>query len=87
MHVVFLPSPQTPPLTTIPHAPHAPHHTPMPQREGPGGFYKGLVPNVVRVMPQSAITFLVRGCCSGEGRQRLLVDKVWCGVQPPVAGF
>ncbi|EFN53971.1 hypothetical protein CHLNCDRAFT_25287 [Chlorella variabilis] len=28
-------------------------------REGPGGFYKGLVPNVVRVMPQSAITFLV----------------------------
>jgi len=29
------------------------------QREGTGGLYKGLVPNVLRVMPQSAITFLV----------------------------
>lgn len=29
------------------------------QREGPGGFYKGIIPNVLRVMPQSAITFLV----------------------------
>ena len=29
------------------------------QREGAGGLYKGLVPNVLRVMPQSAITFLV----------------------------
>ena len=29
------------------------------QREGIGGFYKGLVPNVLRVMPQSALTFLV----------------------------
>lgn len=29
------------------------------QREGLGGFYKGLVPNVLRVMPQSALTFLV----------------------------
>lgn len=34
--------------------------TPCPlQREGLGGFYKGLVPNVLRVMPQSALTFLV----------------------------
>ena len=29
------------------------------RREGAGGLYKGLVPNVLRVMPQSAITFLV----------------------------
>jgi len=29
------------------------------QRESTGGLYKGLVPNVLRVMPQSAITFLV----------------------------
>ena len=29
------------------------------QREGAGGLYKGLLPNVLRVMPQSAITFLV----------------------------
>lgn len=28
-------------------------------REGVGGLYKGLVPNVVRVMPQAALTFLV----------------------------
>ena len=28
-------------------------------REGLGGLYKGLVPNVIRVMPQSALTFLV----------------------------
>lgn len=28
-------------------------------REGIGGFYKGLAPNVLRVMPQSALTFLV----------------------------
>lgn len=28
-------------------------------REGLGGLYKGLVPNVLRVMPQSALTFLV----------------------------
>lgn len=28
-------------------------------REGVGGFYKGLLPHVLRVMPQSAITFLV----------------------------
>ncbi|KAH7624650.1 hypothetical protein Ndes2526B_g00011 [Nannochloris sp. 'desiccata'] len=28
-------------------------------REGVGGLYKGLVPNVLRVMPQSAMTFLV----------------------------
>jgi solute carrier family 25 (mitochondrial folate transporter), member 32 len=28
-------------------------------REGVGGLYKGLVPNVLRVMPQSALTFLV----------------------------
>lgn len=28
-------------------------------REGVRGFYRGLVPNVLRVMPQSAITFLV----------------------------
>lgn len=27
--------------------------------EGLGGLYKGIVPNVLRVMPQSAITFLV----------------------------
>ncbi|CAK0772832.1 hypothetical protein CVIRNUC_004004 [Coccomyxa viridis] len=29
------------------------------RREGVQGLYKGLVPNVLRVMPQSAITFLV----------------------------
>ncbi|KAK9808587.1 hypothetical protein WJX72_000133 [[Myrmecia] bisecta] len=29
------------------------------RREGPAGLYKGIVPNVLRVMPQSAITFLV----------------------------
>ena len=29
------------------------------QREGIVGLYKGIVPNVLRVMPQSAITFLV----------------------------
>lgn len=29
------------------------------RREGVRGLYKGLVPNVLRVMPQSAITFLV----------------------------
>jgi solute carrier family 25 (mitochondrial folate transporter), member 32 len=29
------------------------------KREGVSGFYKGLVPNVLRVMPQSALTFLV----------------------------
>jgi solute carrier family 25 folate transporter 32 len=29
------------------------------KREGVGGLYKGIVPNVLRVMPQSAITFLV----------------------------
>ena len=29
------------------------------RREGMRGLYKGLVPNVLRVMPQSAITFLV----------------------------
>jgi Mitochondrial carrier protein len=28
-------------------------------REGLPGFYRGLVPNVLRVMPQSAITFVV----------------------------
>ncbi len=28
-------------------------------REGIGGLYKGIVPNVLRVMPQSALTFLV----------------------------
>ena len=28
-------------------------------REGAAGLYKGLAPNVLRVMPQSAITFLV----------------------------
>lgn len=28
------------------------------RREGLAGFYKGVVPNVLRVMPQSAITFL-----------------------------
>ena len=29
------------------------------RREGIRGLYKGLLPNVLRVMPQSAITFLV----------------------------
>ncbi len=29
------------------------------RREGPLGLYHGLLPNVLRVMPQSAITFLV----------------------------
>ena len=29
------------------------------RREGLRGFYRGIVPNVLRVMPQSAITFLV----------------------------
>ena len=29
------------------------------QREGAGGLYKGLVPNLLRVMPQSAVTFLI----------------------------
>lgn len=43
-------------------APLPPRWTPLPlclQREGLRGFYKGLVPNVLRVMPQSALTFLV----------------------------
>lgn len=39
-------------------SPSQPFLTP-PQREGLGGFYKGLVPNALRVAPQSAITFLV----------------------------
>ena len=39
------------------------------QREGLGGFYKGLAPNVLRVMPQSALTFLVY-----ESVMRLLAD-------------
>lgn len=29
------------------------------RREGIRGLYKGLLPNVLRVMPQSAITFLI----------------------------
>lgn len=29
------------------------------RREGPRGLYKGLLPNVLRVMPQAALTFLV----------------------------
>lgn len=29
------------------------------RREGVAGLYRGLVPNVLRVMPQSAITFVV----------------------------
>lgn len=29
------------------------------RREGWRGFYKGIVPNVLRVMPQSAVTFLM----------------------------
>ena len=29
------------------------------KREGFTGLYKGLVPNLLRVMPQSAVTFLV----------------------------
>jgi hypothetical protein len=29
------------------------------RREGLAGLYKGLLPNVLRVMPQSAITFMV----------------------------
>ncbi len=29
------------------------------RREGVRGLYKGLLPNVLRVMPQSAITFLI----------------------------
>lgn len=29
------------------------------RREGPGGLYKGVVPNVLRVMPSSALTLLV----------------------------
>ena len=29
------------------------------RREGWRGLYKGIVPNVLRVMPQSALTFLV----------------------------
>ncbi len=41
-----------------------------PQREGVGGFYKGLVPNVLRVMPQSALTFLVY-----ESVMRLLAER------------
>ena len=44
-------------------APPAPSHLPaclpVSQREGVGGLYKGLAPNVLRVMPQSALTFLV----------------------------
>jgi solute carrier family 25 (mitochondrial folate transporter), member 32 len=28
-------------------------------REGVGGLYRGLLPNVLRVMPQSALTFMV----------------------------
>ena len=42
-------------------SPSAPACLPVPlaQREGVGGLYKGLAPNVLRVMPQSALTFLV----------------------------
>ena len=29
------------------------------RREGPGGFYKGLGPNIVRVLPSTCVTFLV----------------------------
>ncbi|GAB4819511.1 hypothetical protein N2152v2_006557 [Parachlorella kessleri] len=46
-------------------------------REGVGGFYKGLVPNVLRVMPQSAVTFLVY-----ESVMRYLSER---GSSPAVA--
>jgi hypothetical protein len=39
------------------------------QREGLAGFYRGLVPSLMRVMPQSAITLMVY-----EGCLRLLED-------------
>ena len=47
-----------PPPTPHPH-PHPTSPFALLQREGIRGFYKGLAPNVLRVMPQSALTFLV----------------------------
>ncbi len=49
------------------------------QREGLGGFYKGLAPNVLRVMPQSALTFLVY-----ESVMQLLAAQA--AAPPPPAG-
>ena len=48
-------------IQILPHHPPTSTHAtpPLLQREGLGGLYKGLAPNVLRVMPQSALTFLV----------------------------
>lgn len=48
------------------------------RREGVGGLYKGLLPNVLRVMPQSALTFLVY-----EKVLDLLNHEAFSVVEPP----
>jgi hypothetical protein len=48
------------------------------RREGVGGLYKGLLPNVLRVMPQSAITFLVY-----EKVMELLESPACKDLEPP----
>jgi hypothetical protein len=48
------------------------------RREGVGGLYKGLLPNVLRVMPQSAITFLVY-----EKVMELLESPAFKDFEPP----
>lgn len=49
------------------------HHQPLPavfRFEGANGFYKGLVPNLIRVVPATAITFVVY-----EKVSRALLDR------------
>jgi hypothetical protein len=54
------------------------------QREGIGGFYKGLVPNVLRVMPQSALTFLVyESVMRLLSKQRQAAEAAVAAVQQP----
>lgn len=48
------------------------------RREGVGGLYKGLVPNVLRVMPQSALTFVVY-----EKVLDLLNHEAFSALEPP----
>eukprot|EP00884_Botryococcus_braunii_P010077 jgi/Botrbrau1/19070/Bobra.0785s0001.1 len=48
------------------------------RREGVGGLYKGLLPNMLRVMPQSALTFVVY-----EKVLDVLDSHVFSSLEPP----